>query len=138
MIPLWIQWIDIIIGIIGFLLTIGTLLTSLNLKKHLVKRAEIESFRNRKQNILYQIDGFVNSINEDKIFAKDNKKVFETKLLQFIVEIRTSYTFLSNNSIKKTKHLYNLLNKPILYDGDWKTIATELVALKSYLQKEII
>lgn len=136
--PLELQWIDFIVGIFGLLLTIGTLVTSLNLKKQLVKRAEIESFRNKRQEILDKIDGFINSINEDKIFTKDNKKTFDSKLLQFIVEIKSSYTFLSNNSIKKAKNIYNLLNKPILYDGDWRAVATELVALKSYLQKEII
>lgn len=136
--PLELQWIDFIVGIVGLLLTIGTLVTSLNLKKQLVKRAEIESFRNKRQEILDKIDGFINSINEDKIFIKDNKKTFDSKLLQFIVEIKSSYTFLSNNSIKKANNIYNLLNKLILYNEDWRVVATELVALKSYLQKEII
>lgn len=133
--PLWVQWIDFAIGIIGFLLTIGTLWTSLKLKKHLVKRVEIESFRNKKQDILNQIDGFINSINEDKIFKNDNKQTFRPKVSQFATKIQSSYSFLSINSKQKIKKIHALLNR---YPINWESVATELVALKSYLQKEII
>lgn len=133
--PLWVQWSDYIIGILGLGLTIGTLLTSLNLKKHLVKRAEIESFRSHKQEILNQIDGFIHSINEDKIFKKDDKQTFRPKVSQFATEIQSSYSFLSRKSKQKVKKVHALLN---IYPIDWENVATELVALKSYLQKEII
>lgn len=133
--PLWIQWCDFIIGILGLLLTIGTLWTSVNLKKHLTKRAEIELFRNEKQDILDQIEGFIHSINEDKIFKNDDKQTFRPKVSQFATEIQSSYSFLSRNSKQTVKKVHALLSK---YPIDWENVATELVALKSYLQKEII
>lgn len=133
--PTELQFIDFAIGIVGLILTIGTLATSLNLKKHLVKRVEIESFRNKKQDILNKIDGYINSINEDKIFSNDDKQTFRAILTQFAIEIQSSYTFLSKNSKQKLKSVHDLLNKYPIY---WENVASELVALKSYLQKEII
>lgn len=125
--PTELQFIDFAIGIVGLILTIGTLATSLNLKKRLVKRVEIESFRNKKQDILNKIDGYIKSINEDKIFSNDDKQTFRTILTQFAIEIQSSYTFLSKNSKQKLKSIHDLLNKYPIY---WENVASELVALK--------
>lgn len=134
--PLWSQYLGLFISLLGFLLTIATFVTSLNVKKQLLKKSEKDLFRVEKDDMISKIDGFISSINEDQIFVNDKK--FHQSILQSLTNIETRFSFLSKSSRKKIEALQNTLRSPSLRDKDWMDIANDLIALKNFLDKELI
>ena len=134
--PLWLQYLGFLISLFGFLLTIATFITSLNVRKQLLKRSEKDLFRIEKDDIISKIEGFISSINEDQIFF-DNKAFYQS-VLQFLTNIETRFSFLSKSSQKKIKTLQNTLCSSALHEKDWMDIANDLIALKNFLDKELI
>ena len=55
--------------------------------------------RNDIRKIQSQIEGFINSINQDYIFKSDNDRTFRPTLSQFLTELNTNFSFLSRKSM---------------------------------------
>lgn len=134
--PLWLQYLGFFISLFGFLLTIATFATSLNVRKQLLKKSEKDLFRIEKGDIISKIEGFISSINEDRIFVSD--KNFHQTILQFLTDIETRFAFFSKSSQRKIKALQNTLRSSFLHEEDWMNIANNLIALKNFLNKELI
>ena len=133
---IYLEYLDFILGIIGFLITIGTLRTAISVKKHVIQNAEQQSFRQQNTEIISRISGYINSINEDKIYSTDNNRSFQPELSQFLIDLKTQFTFLSKNSRKPIESLHRLLNKSDLTSNDWNRIAELLITLRNMLKKE--
>lgn len=135
-VPLWIEYIDFFIGIIGFFLTIVTLLTARNVKQRIIHNAEYEQFRKNIDDITGKLEGFINSIAVNKIYEKD--KHFKYAISQFLTDIKTTYTFLSKKNLHIIQHLQNDLQIQDLSFNDWNNIVDKLISLKNALKKEDI
>lgn len=136
--PIELQYFDFGLSVIGFIITLWTLGTSLSVKKQLQQKFEQTSFQSSQQDILFQIEGFINSINEDHIYKTDNDKTFRPALSQFLMDIETRFTFLSRTTKNKIKSIRKKLHDPNPTTDTWTSIASDLIALKNYLNKELI
>lgn len=136
--PFWIQCIDVGAGLIGFIITLITLLTTCSVKKQIIHNAEREIFKQEVAGVIGKVDGFINSINEDKIYVPDNNRSFKPALSQFLTDVKTRFTFLSKDSAKLLAVLHKKLDNPNLTENDWGIIAEQLIALKNTLQKEAL
>lgn len=106
MMPLWLDYLCAILGIIGFFITIITLINTIRLNKAIIETKERVKLKTELQNVVNKIDGFVNSLNE-----KQDDEVLYESIDSFITEISASYTFLSEgraNTIIQT--LYSFYN----------------------------
>lgn len=134
--PLYIEWIGFGATIISLFISIGTLITSLTVKKQVQQKFERNSLRNDILKIQNMLEGFVNSINQDYIFKSDNDRTFRPNLSQFLTELSTDFTFLKHKSRRIINYLQKTLNNPNLSNEDWGNVANKLIALKNNLKKE--
>lgn len=134
--PLCIEWIGFVATIISLLISFFTLRTSLTVKKQVRQQFERSALRNDIRKIQNQIEGFINSINQDYIFKSDNDRTFRPKLSQFLTELNTNFSFLSHKSMKIINKLQKALYNTHLSNEDWSKIANNLIALKNSLKKE--
>ena len=134
--PEYIEWIGFFATIIGLIISIGTLVTSLSVKRQVQQKFERGSFQNNKRNIIDKIDGFVGSINQDYIYKSDSDKTFQPALSQFLVALDTDFTFLSKRTKKVITSLHKKINNPNISQNDWRKIAEDLIALRNSLKKE--
>ena len=136
--PEWLQYIDFSLGLIGFVITLLTLGTALSVKKQILQNAEYQIFKKEIRGVIGKIEGYINSINEDKIYSSDNNRSFKPELSQFLINLKTQFTFLSKDSQKVINVLHKKLESPNLTNNDWNTIAEQLITLKNMLQKEVL
>ncbi len=134
--PEWLQYIDFSLGLIGFVITLCTLGTALSVKKQIIQRAEYRAFKQNLPIITGQIQGYIDSINEDAIYSSDSTRNFNASLSQFLIDLRTKFTFLSKASQKTINSVHKKLENPNLTDSDWNAIAEQLISLRNAIGKE--
>ncbi len=134
--PIWLQYIDFGIGVIGLIITVFTLKVAYSVKKQIINKAELLDFRESVDNIMQMIDGYVGSINDDQLYNLDNGQTLKLKIAQFITDTETRFSFLPKHIKKTLRKISVLLNKQNMHDTDWTKIANQLIKLKNSLRKE--
>lgn len=136
--PNWLQYVDFSIGLIGLFLTLYTLKTAFSVKRYVIRNAEISDFSNEFPSLINQLDGYIYSIIEDKIYESDNGRSFRPSIIHFLDDASTRYSFFSSASKRKLKELRRLLNNPTISNDEWIGISSQLTALKNLLRKELV
>lgn len=134
--PGWVQCVDFVIGVVGFIITLITLKTAYSVRKQLIHNAELSDFRNSADDIIQRIDGYIASINEDKLYISDNDLTLKPTIIQFMVDIQTRFCFLSKSTQKPLKKILHQMNNPNMLPSDWNNIANQLIKLKNFIRKE--
>lgn len=134
--PNCLVWIDFIMSVIGFFITIATLKTARSVKKRLLQKAEYTTFQHELRGILDQIQGFLDSINIDHIYKTDRSSSFQWSISQFLTDLESRFSFLNKKSIKHISKLQQMIIKSKSADSEWLSIARELIILKNLLSKE--
>ena len=136
--PIWLDYISFLIGVGGLLLTFRTFLNTRDFRKMLVQREERIELTKEMHALLSKIDAYINSINEDKIYVRDNDRTFRPSLSQFLTDLLTRFSFLSAPTQKKIKSLQKTIHNPNLTADEWNHIANELIVIKNHLKKELL
>ncbi len=136
--PVWLEYISFAITILSFFISIFTLVNTQSVKKQIVQKAEIALFKSEISQKIEEIEGFINSINENEIYKFDNKQNFKKSLSTFLTDVMSRYTFISKRSVKSIKNLLKSLDEPSLSNNQWDNIAKQLVILKNTLLKESV
>lgn len=136
--PILLDYISFLVGVGGLLLTFRTFLNTRDFRKMLVQREERIELTKEMHTLLSKIDAFINSINEDKIYARDNDRTFRPSLYQFLTDLLTRFSFLSTATQKKIKSLQKRMDNPNLTADEWNRIANELIVIKNHLKKELL
>lgn len=121
-------------SILGFILTLITLIVANKVKDKVVQLHESEKFHICRSEIIAKLDGYIGSIEKDCLYESDSRKTLKSSILLHLKDIETKYTHLScktNRSIMKTRK--NLEAHPI----SWHAVAESLIALKNNIEKEI-
>lgn len=84
-------YVSDILGIIGFLLTVITLLTTLNVRSQVIHSHERQHFKANSEQIYGNIDGFIRSLSMDNL---DTKRFYQ-QIDVFMVDLLSRYTFLN-------------------------------------------
>ena len=122
------------LGILSALLTLGTFITSIQVKKKINHVRERDGFFQERPSIIGELEGFINSINTDKLQNSDPRGILKSQISQYCTNLKTKYTFFSF----KTKRTLSRLETQLLYDNvNWDTIAKSLITLKNYVNKEL-
>ena len=85
-----------ILGIIGFFLTVLTLMATLNVRSQIIHSHERKTFKASYKQIIGQLDGFIKSLSVDYI----NTIAFYERIDMYITDLSSKYTFL-NYKIQK-------------------------------------
>lgn len=134
--PDYLVWIDFFISVIGFFITIATLITTHSVKRRILQKAEYTAFQQELRQILDQIQGFLNSINIDHIYKTDRSSNFQWLLSQFLTDLQSRFSFLNRRSVKRISKIQQMVVKSQNTDDEWLSIAKELIVLKNLLGKE--
>lgn len=132
--PLFLQYIDFIISIFGFFITILTFVAAHRVNKKIKSLNELKDFHVHKAEILNQLEGFVRSINSDQLQESDTESTLYNGITQSLTDIESRYTNLS----WKTRKALSSLQKYLKHnDLQWNEIALKLITLKNNIDKEI-
>ena len=132
--PLFLQYIDFIISIFGFFITILTFVAASRVNKKIKSLNELKDFHVHKTEILNQLEGFVRSINSDQLQESDTECTLYNGITQSLTDIESRYTNLS----WKTQRALTSLQKYLKRDNfKWSEIALKLITLKNNIDKEI-
>lgn len=134
--PIWLQYIDFSMGVIGFFITLITLKTAYSVKKQLVHVAELSEFRNNIENLIQEIEGYIASINDDQLYTTDNAQTLNKALTQLLTDIQSRFSFLSKRTNRLIKGAFDLLKNPNMLPSDWSVLALQLIKIKNQLRKE--
>lgn len=121
-----------ILGILGFFLTILTLMATLNVRSQIIHSHERKSFKASYKQIIGQLDGFVKSLSDDYI----NTIAFYERIDMYIIDLNSKYTFFNYKVRSKCKHInYEISHRgnDINFNND---LAKYLIQLKNLLEKE--
>ena len=137
--PVWVQWFDFSIGILGFGLTIWTLLTARSVKKQFVYQSEYDDFKKESEKIRAMLQANICSIRDDNLYLADKNNSFRIKIRNQIFKIKSQYSFLSHRTQKFVGKILRLLDSTKeLSDTDWRKVADNLNLLMDELQREDI
>ena len=121
-----------ILGIIGFFLTVLTLMATLNVRSQIIHSHERKTFKASYKQIIGQLDGFIKSLSVDYI----NTIAFYERIDMYITDLSSKYTFLNYKIQLKFKiinHEINHRSNDVNFNTD---LAKYLVQLRNLLEKE--
>lgn len=131
MLSFWYNLICFLIGLASLILTILTLVNTQRLKYAVCETKERTSLKNSHKTILGQLNGFIQSLNNDQA-----DETLYGSIDSYIVDLSSKYTFLSkvdkNNVIGNIRLLYS--NKA---NRDPHEYVNLLIQLKNIIIKEI-
>ncbi len=84
-------YISDILGIIGFVLTVITLVTTLNVRSQVIHSHEKQHFKASLEQIHGKLDGFIRSLSVDNLDTNS----FYQQIDIFMVDLLSRYTFLN-------------------------------------------
>ena len=121
-----------ILGIIGFFLTVLTLVATLNVRSQVIHSHERKTFKASYKQIIAQLDGFIKSLSVDYITTI----VFYEQIDMYITDLSSKYTFLNYKiqlKFKMITHKISHKSKDANFNTD---LAKYLVQLRNLLEKE--
>ena len=121
-------YVSDILGIIGFLLTVITLLTTLNVRSQVIHSHEKQHFKASFEQTYGKIDGFIRSLSMDNLDTKS----FYQQIDLFMVDLLSSYTFLNYRIKLKCKSV----SQDTKSLKDKQALIKHLTELKNMISKE--
>jgi len=132
--PVILQYISFIIGILSFIITGATFIVAWHVNRKILRLHESEKFHINRQEIIDKLDGYIRSIQNDYLYKYDSETTLQPDILVHLKDIATKYTHLSRMTKKLITDAENYLKCPSI---DWLKVAETLVSLKNYIEKEI-
>lgn len=132
--PATLQYIDFIISSIGFIITIATFFAALRVNKKIKTINAQEQFHIKRSEILNELQGYICSINNDKLQNNDPGNTLFVSISQYLTDLYTKYTHFSFHTRRCIK---STLKKIYVTSPDWNKIANSLISLKNCIEKEL-
>lgn len=129
--PIFLQYISFVLGVLSFFLTAFTLKTTYSVKRELLYRNEQQQFLNDYDSINGRIGGFIMSLQKQNITDSLLKDI-----RFFMVDLETKYTFFPRK-VKTDLHSIRVLSSAsCITDENNVNIIAKLIRLKNNLEKE--
>lgn len=129
--PIFLQYISFVLGVLSFFLTAFTLKTTYSVKRELLYRNEQQQFLNDYDSINGRIGGFIMSLQKQNVTDSLLKDI-----RFFMVDLETKYTFFPRK-VKTDLHSIRVLSSAsCITDENNVNIIAKLIRLKNNLEKE--
>lgn len=126
------NYLNDIIGIIGFILTFLTFIATLNVRSQIIHFNERRNFQANCNHIVGKLDGFTKSLLEDNL----NNDRFYQQIDIYITDLTSKYTFLNLFIKIKCKYIGHILQYPQSNNNYQVRLAKNLTQLKNQISKE--
>lgn len=132
--PLILQYISFAISVISLVLTLLTFINTCRVNKKFTLIRDREQFHRDRKEISDKLEGFIRSIDIDRLHEADESNTLSQKISTELINIETKYT---NLSWRTRKFIHKSMKCVDSDNIDWKLLRKLLTTLRNYINKEM-
>lgn len=125
-------WADVI-GLISFVLTILTLIATLNVRSQVLHSHERRNFKANSKHVVGKLSGYIKSLQEDQLITDS----FCQDINLYMTDLLTSYTFFSFSIKLNCKQISYCIKHTTDRNELRNSLAKHLTKLKNLVSKEV-